>query len=192
MADKELARIQAKVIDGGIGSLTKEEVKKLKYAPNDQEVMVNSDDFTDVQIANIKKSKKEGKQPSDIEKAALVGKKVDKQNEQLNVFIHGQNDVFTKHYDFKEDGVSFYIAIREPNIREQGLILGKTNVYLDGMSRYVDPTWFDIFYTLSLIRQCGVDVPLELQNDETIYTPAFKWLTQIGADFSEWEARFRS
>lgn len=192
MANKELDRVEAKAADQGIGSLTKEELKLLKYAPNEQEDMVNSDDYSDVQIDNIKKSQKEGKRLSGVEKAALVGKKVDKQNEQLDVFIHGTNDVFTKNYDFKEDGVSFFIAIREPNIREQGLILGKTNVYLDGMSRYVDPTWFDIFYTLSLIRQCGVDVPVELQNDKTIYTPAYKWLTQIGADFSEWEGRFHS
>lgn len=183
--------LREKASTKGFDSLTDEEQRILEYAPNLEETMVNSDDYSDVQIKNIEKSKEEGKKPSPEENAAMVGKAVDKTDNTLMRFVHGTNDVFRHHYNFKEDGVEFDIAIREPNIRERGLILARTSNYLDGMSSLVDISSYNIFSTLSLIRQCGVDIPLELQDDRTMYAPSMNWLLQIGSDFSDWEKRFR-
>lgn len=188
---EEIERVRNKAIED-FSSLTPDEQKILEYAPNQDPREVDSDSYSALQIQNIKKDAAHGKEPTPEQKAAIIGKKQDKANQTINRVIHGTNDVFRKHYNFKEDGVSFDIAIREPNIREQGLILSRASAYLDGLGNYVDPTIYNIYYTLALIRECGVDVPIELADDETMYSPANRWLLQIWRDFSDWEARFQS
>jgi hypothetical protein len=193
MADKEaVAVIQQKALTEGLGSLTPEEVKALKYAGVNDEKIINSDDYSEPQIRNIKERKDKGKKISNDEQAALIGKKIDKQENVITSIIHGYNDIFHKHYNFKEDNVSFDITIREPNISENGRILAQTNQYLYGMAEFATDYWYNIYHTISLIRICGEQVPVELQDDDSIYSPAYVWLEQIGHDFDEWESRFHS
>lgn len=189
---KEVQRIQQKYLTEGAESLTKEEIKILKYVGLNEDKIVDSDDYTEPQVQSMKRREAKGEKLTDTEKKVLLGKKIDKQQEFLDAFIHGTNDVFRKHYDFKEDGVSFDIAIREPNVSENGRILALTNSYLEGMGKFVTDTWYGIYYTLSLIRICGEQVPLELKDDDKMYSPTYNWLLKIGNDFSEWESRFHS
>jgi len=190
---KSIQELKQELINGkSLGDFTKEEIELLKYGDNDDDEIVESGDYNDVQISDMKKRKAKGEKLTSTESKVLTGDRIDKAQEQLMRFVHGRNDIFHKHYDFKEDGVSFDISIREPNIGEQGRILAMQGNYLLGLGNYVNNYWNDIYYTLALIRTCGEQVPKELANDDKIYSPAYKWLEQICSDFSEWERRFHS
>lgn len=192
MASKEeIRRIQEKALTD-LSSLTEEEARILKYETPEPEKMIDTDDYNDAQVDGIKNRKAKGEKLSDEEETVLIGKKLDKQQNVLNNILHGYNDVFHKHYDYKEDGVSFDISIREPNIAETGRIVSMTSNYFEGLGNLVPTYWYNIFYTLSLIRVCGEKVPLELSSDEKMYSPSYAWLVDIGNDFDEWEKRFRS
>lgn len=188
---KIVNKIETKVMETGYDSLTDEEKKIYKYYANHEDIPVNSDDYSDVQIDNIKSRQNAGSPIDEIEEAALLGKQVDKRDKALDEFIQGTNTVFTKHYNFAEDGVSFDISIHEPSIRERGLIIGKTTRYLDGVGQLAGDYYYEVFYVLSLIRICGDEVPIELADDSKMFAPTEKWLVKIGSDFEEWEARFR-
>lgn len=191
VSKKELDAIEQKAMENGYENLTKDEQRIYKYYVNHEDVPVNSDDYSDVQIENINARKKAGNSVDEIEEAALLGKKVDKRDKVLDEFVQGVNTVFTKHYDFAEDGVSFDISIHEPSIRERGLIIGKTTRYLDGVGQLAGDYYYEVYYVLSLIRVCGDEVPLELADDSKMFAPTEKWLIKIGSDFKEWESRFR-
>lgn len=180
-----------KANDEGYEALSDEELNLLKYHNTYQGKLVNSDDYSPMQIEDIKDREKSGGNVTDEEKAALVGKKVDKQKKLLDVVIHGTNDIFRKNYDFKEDGVSFDIAIRMPNIVEEGRIVARQNTYLQGTASYQNDYINTVFYGLALIRECGIEIPVQLQDDDKLYAGAMKWLYKIATDFLGWESRFR-
>lgn len=192
MDKQEIQRVKDKALQEGFDKLTEDEIHTLKYSRVDENKMIDSDDYTEPQKENMKKRKDKGKKLSPVENAVLKGVQKDKQDEMIRAVVHGYNDLFFKHYDFKEDGVSFDISIREPTIVENGEILAKTSNYIVGMANFVPAYWYNVYHTLALIRVCGESVPVELADDDSMYAPSYDWLVQIGNDFSEWEARFRS
>lgn len=191
VSKKELDAIEQKAMDNGYENLTKEEQRLYKYYVNHEDIPVNSDDYSDIQVDNLNERKAAGNHLDEVEEAALLGKKVDKRDKMLDEFVQGTNTVFMHHYSFDEDKVSFDISIHEPSIRERGLIVGKTTRYLDGVGQLAGEYYYELFYTLSLIRICGDEVPLELSDDSKMFAPQEEWIMKIGSDFKEWESRFR-
>ena len=110
--------------------------------------------------------------------------------EKIDRIIRGVNDVWKKHYDFKKEwGVEFDIAIKAPNVIEQGQIQARREAYLEGMGMAVSPYVYQCYQTLATIRTCGVDVPKELEKDEDIFNLSV--LYAIGTDWGEWLTSFR-
>lgn len=107
----------------------------------------------------------------------------------LEVIIRGVNNVWRRHYSFKEMGIDFTIAIHAPSILEQGKINALREQYLQGSGSFAPSSLFVAFQTLATIRVCGEEVPDFLKSDEDIY--AVHILQKIGYDFSEWLDSFR-
>lgn len=177
--------------DKGYESLSPEQLAAIKYHSQQETKEVNSDDYSEAQIRDIKERLKHGEKVTPEERAAVQGKKLDEQSKVLDIVIHGVNDLFMKHYDFKEDKVSFDISIRMPNIREQGRVFALVSSYTGGAQYTLPDYWYKAYYALSLLRVCGVDVPKQLASDDTLYPVAAGWLVTIYNDWSNWEQRFR-
>lgn len=171
--------------------LTPEQIDIVKYADNNEDKVVDSDDYTPAELAHIDYLE-ENKMPlGDEYQKVKAGKTIDNFDYVATTIIHGQNDLFVKHYNFKEDDVSFDISIKEPNISEEGQILAYQSQMLLGLNGSMSDYWNSVFYGLALIRVCGKSVPMQLEKDENIHAPQYPWLATIANDFLEWEARFR-
>ena len=120
VSKKELDAIEQKAMENGYENLTKEEQRLYKYYVNHEDIPVNSDDYSDIQVDNLNERKAAGNHLDEVEEAALLGKKVDKRDKMLDEFVQGTNTVFMRHYRFDEDKVSVDSAIHEPRIRERG------------------------------------------------------------------------
>lgn len=103
--------------------------------------------------------------------------------------IRGENDLWEKDYEYKDLDLKFSISIRVPNAIEQGQIQARREQYLRGMGTFMNEWIFDAYNGLATIREVGVDIPKELEDDERIYNLAI--LAEINNDFSEWLAQFR-
>lgn len=189
--EKAYRKVLEKVQTEGYQNLTEDEINVLKYHDIDDGHMVNTDDYNDIQTKDIKERKDKGENLTDDEKAVLVGKKQDDRNKEVDVILHGVNDVWSKHYDYKEDGVEFDVSAHMPNIKENGRILSLLNQYLLGTSMMTSNYWYQVYHGLALLRVCGETVPDELKDDEHIYIVSANWLKNIDEDFSQWMSRFR-
>lgn len=191
MKDEKYTKILAKEHDLGTASLTLDEVKYLKYHDVDNGHIVESQDYSDAEKESF--GKVEPDKRSNEERAVVTGDKIDKQQEIVTHLLTRGNSVWSKSYDYHEDGVSFKISIHAPNLGEEGRIQAMTSRYLEGRSRDVPNYWYVVFNTISLIRICGEEVPDVFKEDNLIYmTPTITaWLENIYVDFGEWLARFR-
>jgi len=115
--------------------------------------------------------------------------KLDKERKAVNRIIKGQNDVFKKHYTFKDLGLEFTVKIKAPNAIEVGKIQARKMAYLNGMSNYTTDYFSIVYDTLAALRVTGIDVPKELASDEDLYN--LDIIYQIGVDFQQWLARFQ-
>ena len=112
-----------------------------------------------------------------------------KERKELDRIVHGVNDTWVKEYDIKELDLKFKISIKAPKVADQGRIQALLERYLDGVGSLVSQYVFTVYHTLATIRVCGIDVPIELQDDERIYNTNI--LFRIGNDFAEWLDTFR-
>lgn len=123
------------------------------------------------------------------EKREEVGKQIQVEQD-IKKIIRGHNDVFRKFYDLEEQfGVKFTIAIKAPNIIEQGEIRARTESYLKGTGYLAPEPVIRQFNLLSSIQVCGVEIPEVLKDPENIYNPAI--LGVVADDFIEWLDSFR-
>lgn len=189
--EKDYAKVKAIADRIGFENLTPDEQLILKKGEPEEEKMINSDDYNDAQIENIKYKQKKGDPVSRDETAAVLGKEVDKKNKLIKYIVHGQNDVFHKDYDFKEDDVKFTVEIKMPNLREDGIIAARVQEYLGGTANYWDDSVRNIFYTVALLQTCGKKVPDLLSDPDKINPLMYPWLMAILEDFNEWMGQFR-
>jgi len=192
MAKPTYAEVLKKVTELGVDALEPEEKVILKYGGPEENKMVNTDNYSENDMENIR-TKQQYKVPLDAtEKTVLAGKDIDEKNKLTDVIIGGQNDIWEKTYDYTDDGgLKFTIAIKAPNIVEEGMIASKVQRYLGGTAVYWDDYTNGVYRALSLIRVCGKKVPDVFKDDERIYAVTANWLYQIGVDFAEWQSSFR-
>lgn len=192
MANTTYSEVLKKVTELGVDSLTKEEKDILKYQAPATDKMVNTDDYTTNDVDNIKLKQEHGIPLDSVEKTVLVGKEIDEKNKLVDVIIGGQNDVWEKTYDYRDDGgLKFTIAIKAPTIIEEGTIASRVQRYLGGTAMYWDDYTNAVYRALALIRTCGVKIPDVFKDDDHIYAVTQGWLYQIAVDFTEWQSRFR-
>lgn len=175
----------------GFSSLSLEDKKILKEHQPEEEKMVDTDNYTDIQTKSIKDRQEKGDNLSPEEKTVLVGKDLDEKNKLVDVIVKGQNDLFTHSYNYKEEGVSFDVAIKMPNAMEQGAILAKVQQYLVGTASTWDDYTRGCYYAIALLQVCGKKVPDMFKDPDNIYPVTFDWLYQIYLDFDEFAGRFR-
>lgn len=192
MANTSYNDVLKKVTELGIDSLTPAEKAVLKFQAPEENKMVDTNQYDANQVDNIKAKQEHNIPLSDTEKTVLVGKEIDEKNDLVDIIVSGQNDVWTKTYDYTDDGgLKFTISIKAPTIVEEGQIAAMTQRYLGGTAMYWDEYTTGVYRTLSTIRICGTQVPDVFKNDDKIYAVVGDWLYQIGVDFREWQARFR-
>lgn len=175
----------------GFGALSIEDKKILKEHQPDEEKMVDTDNYTDIQTKSIKDRSDKGDNLSPEEKTVLVGKNIDEKNKLVDIIVKGQNDSFDKTYNYKEEGVSFRVVIKAPNAIENGAILAKLQQYLVGTASTWDDYTRGCYYAIALLQVCGKEVPKMFKDPDNIYPVTFDWLYQIYLDFGEWMSRFR-
>lgn len=192
MAKQTYEDVYKKLTELGEQALTQDEKNVIKFGAPKEDVLVNSDAYDEIQVKDIKRRQKTGN-VSDEEVAALEGKDIDARNEMVeNIIIAGHNDVWSKHYNYKEDGgLEFDISIRMPTIIDEGSIRAKQQDYLGGTASYWPEYLSGVYYALALIRVCGVDVPDVFKDDRKIYAVTADWLFNIYQDFEEYAGRFR-
>ena len=189
---KTYSEVLKKVSELGVDALTKEEKDILKYQAPEEDKMVNTDNYTKSDVDNIKNKQEHNIPLSDTEKTVLMGKDIDEKNELVDVIVSGQNDVWTKTYDYTKDGgLKFTISIKAPTIVEEGQIAAMVQRYLGGSAMYWDEYTVGVYHALATIRVCGKQIPDVFKDDDHIYAVTQNWLYNIGKDFDEWQSRFR-
>lgn len=192
MTETTFSAVEKKLTELGIDALTMDEKAILKAGIPTPEKMVNTDDYTKLQTDAIERKQEHGVNLTDTEKTVMVGKEVDNKNELVDIIISGQNDVWTKTYDYtKSGGLKFTISIKVPTIVEEGMIMSQMQAYLGGTATVWDDYTTGVYHTLAMIRVCGKRVPDVFADDDKIYAVIADWLYKIGVDFSDWESRFR-
>lgn len=109
--------------------------------------------------------------------------------EAIDRVIKGVNDIFEKEYKIEHLNKEFKLKVKYPNSLEQGKILARTSLYLEGMNRWMPENIYLAYNTMSMLKVCGVDVPDFLLKEEEIYDMGI--FLVIGRDLEEWMGRFQ-
>lgn len=192
MAEEKYEDVVKKVNENGIDSLTLDEKKILRFKQPENEKMIDSDKYSELEVSSIKERQKSGSKLTDDEQAVLLGKEIDNKNEIIDIVVNGQNDTWFKHYDYSKDGgPTFDISIKVPTIGEEGRIATLVQKYLGGTAVYWDAYTTSVYHGLALIQVCGRNIPKEFADPDKIYNVSAGYLHDINEDFVEWENRFR-
>lgn len=115
-------------------------------------------------------------------------KKTKEDVETLHQLIRGQNDIYTKTYEFKELSEPLTVKVKYPTFLERGRINAIREEMLYGMGKYQTDFVYEVFNTVAILEVCGIDVPPYLSKDKE---PRDDVLYMIGLDINNWIHSFR-